>query len=147
MSGLSLIFVIRNHNHILAHNNANEDGIHVYYQFKRVNLVHQYRDRIYIRKDILLKLYSYGELNQSALMSYCGLNNVKHKEILNDMVKKGMLTRTEEPWGNKSIIKYKASEKGREIQREILEPYEEFFPRREHADNKSGQNIGHNYNR
>jgi predicted transcriptional regulator len=94
-------------------------------------LVHEYRDRIYIRKDILLKLYEYGELNQSKLMSYCGLNNVKHKEILDDMVRKGMISRMEEAWGNKIIIKYKASEKGRDILREILEPYEEFFPRDE----------------
>jgi predicted transcriptional regulator len=94
-------------------------------------LVHEYRDRIYIRKDVLLKLYNYGELNQSRLMSYCGLNNVKHKEILDDMVKKGMISRAEEAWGNKTIIKYSASEKGREILREILEPYEEFFPRSE----------------
>jgi predicted transcriptional regulator len=94
-------------------------------------LVHEYRDRIYIRKDVLLKLYDYGELNQSKLMSYCGLNNVKHKEILDDMVKKGMISRMEEAWGNKIIIKYKASEKGREILREILEPYEEFFLRSE----------------
>jgi predicted transcriptional regulator len=74
-------------------------------------LVHEYRDRIYIRKDVLLKLYEYGELNQSKLMSYCGLNNVKHKEILDDMVKKGMISRMEEAWGNKIIIKYKASER------------------------------------
>jgi predicted transcriptional regulator len=94
-------------------------------------LVHEYRDRIYIRKDVLLKLYDYGELNQSKLMSYCGLNNVKHKEILDDMVKKGMIDRMEEAWGNKMVIKYKVSEKGREILREILMPYEEFFPRNE----------------
>jgi predicted transcriptional regulator len=94
-------------------------------------LVHEYRDRIYIRKDVLLKLYDYGELNQSKLMSYCGLNNVKHKEILDDMVKKGMINRTKEAWGSKIIIKYKASEKGREILREILEPNEVFFPRSE----------------
>src|SRR5918911_1211965 len=30
----------------------------------------------------MFKLYEYGELNQSKLMSYCGLNNVKHKENL-----------------------------------------------------------------
>jgi predicted transcriptional regulator len=94
-------------------------------------LVHEYRDRIYIRKDILLKLYEYGELNQSKLMSYCGLNNVKHKEILDDLVKKGIITRMEEAWGNKTIIKYKASDKGREILRGILEPYEALFPRSE----------------
>jgi predicted transcriptional regulator len=94
-------------------------------------LVHEYRDRIYIRKDILLKLYEYGELNQSKLMSYCGLNNVKHKEILDDMVKKGIITRMQEAWGNKTIIKYKPSDKGREILRGILEPYESLFPRSE----------------
>lgn len=92
-------------------------------------MVHEYRDRIYIRKDILLKLYEYGELNQSKLMSYCGLNNVKHKEILDDMVKKGLLIKNEEAWGNKIVIKYKSSEKARMILREILEPYEELFPR------------------
>lgn len=94
-------------------------------------MVHEYRDRIYIRKDIILKLSEYGELNQSKLMSYCGLNNVKHREILDDMVEKGMIERFEEAWGNKTIIKYKVSEKGRGILREILDPYEALFPRRE----------------
>jgi DNA-binding PadR family transcriptional regulator len=56
---------------------------------------------------------------------------VKHKDLLDDMVKKEMINRTEEPWGNKTIMKYKVSEKGREILREILEPYEELFPRSE----------------
>jgi predicted transcriptional regulator len=82
-------------------------------------LVHEYRDRVYIRKDIILKLSEYGELNQTKLMSYCGLNNVKHKEIIDDMVGKGLMTRFEEPWGNKTIIKYKLSEKGREILNEV----------------------------
>jgi len=79
-------------------------------------------------------LYEHGELNQSKLMSYCGLNNVKHKSILDDMVKKGMIIRTEEPWGNKNIIKYKVSEKGKSILDEVLEPYEELFPRGEKED-------------
>jgi hypothetical protein len=39
------------------------------------------------------------------------------------MFKKGMISRMEEAWGNKIIIKYKASEKGRNILREILQPY------------------------
>ena len=97
-------------------------------------LVHEYRDRIYIRKDIILKLSEYGELNQSKLMSYCGLNNIKHKEILDDMVKKGILAKSEEPWGNKTIIKYRVSEKGKDILNQILEPYEELFPRKEGFD-------------
>ena len=94
-------------------------------------MVHEYRDRIYIRKDILLKLYEHGELNQSKLMSYCGMNNVKHKEILDSMVEKGMIKKNEESWGAKIIIKYKISEKGSLILKEILEPYEELFPRKD----------------
>ena len=94
-------------------------------------MVHEYRDRIYIRKDVILKLSEYGELNQTKLMSYCGLNNVKHKEIIDDMVDKGLITRFEEPWGSKTIIKYKVSERGRDLLREILEPYETLFPRGE----------------
>ena len=94
-------------------------------------MVHEYRDRIYMRKDILLKLYDYDELNQSKLMSYCGLNNVKHKDILDDMVKKDMINKSEEAWGSKVIIKYRISEKGRQILREILGPYESLFPRNE----------------
>jgi predicted transcriptional regulator len=94
-------------------------------------MVHEYRDRIFIRKDILLKLYEYGNLNQTKLMSYCGLNNVKHKELLEDMVKKGLIYKVEEAWGTKAIINYKISEKGREILKEVLEPYESLFPRSE----------------
>jgi predicted transcriptional regulator len=94
-------------------------------------MVHEYRDRIFIRKDILLKLYEYGGLNQSKLMSYCGLNNVKHKDIIDDMVKKDLINKLEEAWGSKTIINYKISEKGREILKEVLEPYELLFPRNE----------------
>jgi predicted transcriptional regulator len=94
-------------------------------------MVHEYRDRIYIRKDILLKLYEYGNLNQTKLMSYCGLNNVKHKEILDDMAKKELINKMEKAWGSKTIINYKISEKGMEILKEVLEPYESLFPRNE----------------
>ena len=62
-------------------------------------------------------------------MSYCGLNNVKHKEILDDMVWKELINRMEENWCSKVIINYKASERGRLILNEILAPYEELFPR------------------
>ena len=92
-------------------------------------MVHEYRDRIFIRKDILLEICEYGEINQSNLMSYCGLNNVKHKEILDDMVRKELINRMEENWGSKVIINYKVSERGRLILNEILAPYEELFPR------------------
>ncbi|TLY09569.1 MAG: hypothetical protein E6K85_05745 [Thaumarchaeota archaeon] len=92
-------------------------------------MVHEYRERVYIRKDIILKLYEYGELNQSKLLSYCGLNSVRHKGILDEMVNSELIIRTQESWGNKTIIKYKVSEKGKTILKELLEPYEELFPR------------------
>lgn len=67
-------------------------------------------------------------------MSYCGLNNVKHKDIVDGLVEKGLILRTKEPWGNKKIVKYRVSEKGRALAREILEPYEELFPRDERRE-------------
>jgi predicted transcriptional regulator len=94
----------------------------------------EYRERIYIRKDILLKLFEYGELNQSKLLSFCGLNSVRHKEILDEMVSRGLITRAEEARGNMTVIKYKISENGRTILREIFERYEELFPRREESN-------------
>lgn len=94
-------------------------------------LIHEHRDRIYMRKDIILKLAEHGELNQSKLMSYCGLNNSRHRVIIDELVEKGLIIRTEEPWGSKKIIKYRVSEKGERLVREILEPYETLFPRNE----------------
>lgn len=91
---------------------------------------HEYRDRIYIVKDIILKLTEYGELNQTSLLSYCGLNLAKHKGILDNLEEKGIIRRTEEPWGSKKIIKYSVTEKGREFCSKILDPYEEMFPRK-----------------
>jgi predicted transcriptional regulator len=94
--------------------------------------VHAHRDRIFIRKDIILNLSEFGELNQSQLMSYCGLNNVQHKPIIDELVEKGLIIRLEEPWGEQNrIIKYRVSEKGKEIARAIFEPYELLFPRSE----------------
>ncbi len=92
---------------------------------------HEYRERVYIVKDIILKLTEYGELNQTSLLSYCGLNLVKHKNILESLEQKGIIKRIEEPWGNKKIIKYSVTEKGREFCNKILEAYEEMFPRKE----------------
>jgi predicted transcriptional regulator len=78
----------------------------------------------------MLKLTEYGELNQTAQLSYCGLNLVKHKDILEDMEQKGIIGRIEEPWGNKKIIKYSITEKGKDFCTRNLEPYEQMFPRR-----------------
>ena len=95
---------------------------------------HEYRDRVYIRKDIILKLTEHGELNQTSLLSYCGLNLMKHKDILESLERKGFIKRTEQAWGNKKIIKYAVTQKGREFCKMILEPYEDIFPRHEKHD-------------
>lgn len=79
-------------------------------------------------------LSEYGELNQTKLLSYCGLNIAKHREILDDMEQKELIERKEEPWGKKTIIKYKVSPKGHDFFKLILEPYEEMFPRTEGVD-------------
>ena len=70
-----------------------------------------------------------GELNQTKLLSYCGLNLAKHKEILDELEKKNLIEKNVTPWGNKSITKYKISPKGLEFCKMILEPYESMFPR------------------
>ena len=62
-------------------------------------------------------------------MSICGLNNVKHKGILNSMVTKQMIERREEAWGSKTIFKYKIAQKGKTLLEEVLQRYEDLFPR------------------
>src|ERR671932_643055 len=66
------------------------------------------RDRIYIVKDLILKLVEYGALNQTALMSFCGLNMMMHK---------------------KAVTIYRPTTKGVGFCKDILEPYEKMFPR------------------
>jgi len=67
-------------------------------------------------------------------MSICGLNNVKHKGILDGMVNKQMIERKNEAWGSKNIYKYKIAEKGKILLEEILERYEDLFPREDGED-------------
>lgn len=91
---------------------------------------HEYRDRIYIRKDILFALTEYGELNQTSLLSHCGLNIVAHKDILEDLEKKELIKKVEEPWGSKKIIKYSITDRGIHVCKQVFDPYEELFPRK-----------------
>jgi len=81
-------------------------------------------------RDILLKLVEYGELNQTALISFCGLNITKHRSIIEEMEAHGLIGRELETFGRtRSISYFKASPKGLEFFKEILEPYERVFPR------------------
>ncbi|MGC2308177.1 MAG: hypothetical protein WA461_07225 [Nitrososphaeraceae archaeon] len=88
-----------------------------------------YRDRIYIIKDVILKLVEYGELNHTALISFCGLNMTKHKPLIEDLETKQLITRSQILIGKRAITIYKPSSKGIEFCKSILEPYEIMFPR------------------
>jgi predicted transcriptional regulator len=88
-----------------------------------------YRERIYIVKDIILKLVEYGRLNQTALISTCGLNFKKHSPILDKLQSKGLISKTRIPVGKRTVTAYKPTEKGIDFSRQILEPYEIMFPR------------------
>jgi predicted transcriptional regulator len=93
-----------------------------------------HRDRIYIIKDLILKLVEYGELNQTSLVSFCGLNLKKHRVILDELQQRGLVSSGELQNGKKVVTVYKPTQKGIEFCRDILEPYEKMFPRKKQAD-------------
>ena len=66
-----------------------------------------YRDRVYIIQDIILKLAEYGELNQTALISFSGLNLKKHRCILDELEIHGLIRKSELPFGKRMVIVYK----------------------------------------
>lgn len=96
-----------------------------------------HRDRIYIIKDVILKLVEYGELNQTALVSFCGLNLKKHKDIFDDLESNELISRNEILYGKRTTAIYKPTQKGIEFCRTILEPYEKMFPRKKGGDRSS----------
>ena len=89
----------------------------------------KYRDRIYIVKDIILTLSEYGQLNQTSLFSFCGLNISKHKQILDNLELNEIIERKEIADGKRTITLFKVTSKGMDFCHEILEPYENLFPR------------------
>jgi predicted transcriptional regulator len=80
-------------------------------------------------EDIILKLVEHGELNQTALISFSGLNLKKHRCILDELEANGLIQKGESPFGKRMVIVYKPTHKGIEFCRSILEPYERIFPR------------------
>ncbi|AJW70278.1 hypothetical protein [Nitrosopumilus adriaticus] len=89
----------------------------------------KYRDRIYIVKDIILTLSEYGQLNQTALFSFCGLNITKHKQILDNLEQNEMIQRVETVDGKRTITIFKVTPRGMDFCHDILEPFENLFPR------------------
>jgi DNA-binding PadR family transcriptional regulator len=47
------------------------------------------------------------------------------------MEQKGIIKRREEALGNKKIVKYSVTERGKDFCIRFLEPYEQMFPRKE----------------
>jgi predicted transcriptional regulator len=91
----------------------------------------QYRERIHIIRDILLKLIEYGELNQTALMSFCGLNLTKHRSIVEEMEAHGIIRREVQTTGKTRLVSiFKATPEGLAFFKAILEPYEKMFPQK-----------------
>ena len=97
----------------------------------------KYRDRIYIVKDIILTLSEYGQLNQTALFSFCGLNITKHKEILDSLEENEMIKREEVIEGKRKFTIFRATTKGKDFCSEIIEQYEKLFPRKEKSSDSS----------
>jgi predicted transcriptional regulator len=89
-----------------------------------------YRDRVYIIKDVILKLVEYNEMNQTALFSFCGLNLKKHKPIIDDLEKNGLIQKKEVATGKRVVTMYKCTPAGTRFCKSILEPYENMFPRK-----------------
>lgn len=113
----------------------------LYTEYPQSNLVsssQSHRDRIYIVRDIIMKLVEYGQLNQTALVSYCGLNLKKHRNIFDKMELNGLIIKTEKSLGKRTVTVYSASQKGLEFCRTIIEPYEKLFPR---SLDSNGNNI------
>jgi predicted transcriptional regulator len=92
-----------------------------------------YRDRFYIIHDILIRLSEYGELNQTALIRLSGLNLKKHRCILDELEVNGLIQKCESPFGKRVVMVYKATQKGKDFCRSILEPYERMFPRKKES--------------
>ena len=98
-----------------------------------------YRDRIYIVKDVILKLVEYGELNQTALVRFCGLNLKKHKSILEDIEDNDLIEKREVTLGKRTVTMYRPTQKGMAFCRDILEPYEKMFPRRKDEEKEENK--------
>lgn len=82
-----------------------------------------------MRKDVIIKLAEYGQLNQTRLFNYCGLNSAKHRDILDGLEEKGFISRRSVGEGGSRTTVYSVTPRGLEFCARVLEPYERMFPR------------------
>jgi predicted transcriptional regulator len=57
----------------------------------------------------------FSELNQTALVSYCGLNLKKHKNIFDDLESNDLISRNEISYGKGTAAMYEPTHKGIEF--------------------------------
>lgn len=100
-----------------------------------------YRDPVYIIKDVILTLVEYGDLNQTSLISFCGLNLTKHRNILDGLEKNQMITKYQENQGKRKVTMYKVTPKGMDFCKTILEPFEDIFPRKTKKKDSKNLNL------
>jgi predicted transcriptional regulator len=89
-----------------------------------------YRERIYIIKDLITKLFEKGDLDQTSLIGFCGLNLIRHKALLDLMESNNLIDSTRVTSGKKISTIYKHTPKGVQFCTEILGPFEQMFPRK-----------------
>ena len=71
-----------------------------------------------------------GEMTATNILSYCGLNYKKHKEILDLLEEKGLIEKKIERRGKRKVTIYKVTKEGTSFAVKVLMPYEKIFPRR-----------------
>ena len=89
-----------------------------------------YREKIYVIKDLILKLFEKGELDQTSLLGFCGLNLARHKSLLNHMESNNLINSTRVTSGKKISTVYKPTQRGVLFYTEILETFEKMFTRK-----------------
>jgi predicted transcriptional regulator len=97
------------------------------------NYQQAYRDRIDIVEDIILKLVEHGQLNQTSLISFCGLNLKKHRYILDELEFKGLIKKEGISIGKRKVTVYQVTTEGNNFCSTILIPYEKMFPGSKHS--------------
>lgn len=89
-----------------------------------------YRERVYIIKDLILKLFERGELDQTSLIGFCGLTLLRHKALLDQMESNNLINSRRVTNGKKMSTVYSPTHRGIQFCTDILDPFEEMFPRK-----------------
>jgi predicted transcriptional regulator len=66
-----------------------------------------HRDKSYIIKDLISALVKSGEINQTLLATFCGINITKHRKILVDLETNELISKHEEKISKEEYLKRK----------------------------------------